>query len=170
MAHPPPTLNNLSQWLNGSPPDYLSQWLNGSPHFCFTFLLPIFILTKKLRGSGKICCDYKICCYQSKYIHFISNIIKFISVPWWLVTLNTNKGVWVISGFNPSALRAEGVLSSPPSVCPSVRLSVCLSNRNALVTAITHHRFQLWTPNSHQLCILGYIRLISKMGVIDCDL
>ena len=75
-----------------------------------------------------------------------------------------------ISRFYPSALRAEGVLSSPPSVCLSVCPSVRLSVRNALVYAITRHRFQLGSPNWHQLCILGKVRLLSKMGVIDVDL
>ena len=39
-----------------------------------------------------------------------------------------------------------------------------------LVRMITHHKFELGSPNSHQTCILGYSRLVLKMEVIAHDI
>ena len=39
-----------------------------------------------------------------------------------------------------------------------------------LVRAVTRHRFGLESPNLHQTCILGYSRLVLKIGVVDFDL
>ena len=64
--------------------------------------------------------------------------------------------------FYPLAFQAEGVLSLPASV----RLSV----RPHPVRMITRHKFELESPNLHQICIQGYSRLVLKMEVIDLDL
>ena len=37
------------------------------------------------------------------------------------------------------------------------------------VRTITHRRFELESPNLHQICILGYCRLLLKMEAIDLD-
>ena len=50
-----------------------------------------------------------------------------------------------------------------PSVCPSVR-------ELYLVCMITHHIFELESPNLYQTCFLGYSQLVLKIGVIDLDL
>ena len=39
-----------------------------------------------------------------------------------------------------------------------------------LVCAITHHRFELESPNLHQPYIFGYSQMVLKMKVIDLDL
>ena len=39
-----------------------------------------------------------------------------------------------------------------------------------LVRMITHHRFELESPNLHETCILRYSQLVLKMEVIDLDL
>ena len=51
----------------------------------------------------------------------------------------------------------------PSSVRPSVR-------KLYLVRAITRHRFELVSPTLHQTCIMGYSRLVLKIGVINLDL
>ena len=64
----------------------------------------------------------------------------------------------ILPSFLPLGLKGRRgivVTSVHLSVRPSVRSSVCPSIRNALVTAITHQQFQVGSPNSHQLCILG---------------
>ena len=71
------------------------------------------------------------------------------------------------ASFYPSATSAEGVLSLPPSVRLSVRLSV---RRQLLVSAITRRVFKLGLPNLHQMCILGPSRTLLKMVLIDLDL
>ena len=50
-------------------------------------------------------------------------------------------------------------------VCPSVRLCV-----EIFVRAITHHVFELRSPNLHQMCILGPFRTLLKMVLIDLNL
>ena len=72
-----------------------------------------------------------------------------------------------IATFYPSATSAEGVLSSPPSVRPSIRVSVC---RDLLVCTITRRVFELRSPNLHQICILGPFRSLPKMVLIDLEL
>ena len=64
----------------------------------------------------------------------------------------------------PVTFQAEGVLSLPASVHPSVRPSVNI----ALTT--THHRFGLESPNLRQICILGCSRLVLIIKVFDFDL
>ena len=71
--------------------------------------------------------------------------------------------------FYPSANFAEGYcrclvvrLSVCPSVCPSVR--------SELVCAITQQGFDLESPSSHRMCILGPSSALLKMGLIDLDL
>ena len=54
-------------------------------------------------------------------------------------------------------------LSVHPSFRPSLR-------ELYLVRTITHHIFELESPNLHQTCILGYSQLVLKIGVIDLDL
>ena len=49
----------------------------------------------------------------------------------------------------------------------SVRLLVC---KLYIVRTITLHRFELESSNLHQICILGYSHLVSKIGFIDLDL
>ena len=39
-----------------------------------------------------------------------------------------------------------------------------------LVRPITFNRFELESPNLHQICILGFSQLVLKMGGIDFDL
>ena len=53
------------------------------------------------------------------------------------------------------------------SVCPSICLLVC---KLYLTGTITHHRFELESPNLHQTCIMGWSWLVLKIGVIDLDL
>ena len=65
------------------------------------------------------------------------------------------------------AFQAKGVLSLPAPVRPSVRPSV---RKFYLVRTITHHRFELESPNLLQTCILGYSQLVLKIDVIDHDL
>ena len=85
-------------------------------------------------------------------------------------------GAISLSFFIPWPFRPKGYcrclrLSVCPSVRPSVRLSVRLSvHKLYLVRAIIRHRFELESPNLHQICILGYPRLVLKMEVIDLDL
>ena len=65
--------------------------------------------------------------------------------------------------FYPLAFQDEGLLSLPVSVRLSTRPLF-------LVRTITHHKFELESPNLHQTCILGYSRLVLKMEVIGPDL
>ena len=69
--------------------------------------------------------------------------------------------------FHPLSLQAEWVLSLPASVRLSVRQPV---RKLSVVSTITHHRFELESPNLLQTCTLRYSQLVLKMGVIDCDL
>ena len=71
--------------------------------------------------------------------------------------------IWsIFDPFLPLGTSAEGVMSLPPSVRPSVHFW--------FVCAITRQVFNLSSPNLHQLCILSTYRLLSKMGSIDLDL
>ena len=72
-------------------------------------------------------------------------------------------------------LQTEGVFALPASVClyvrPSIHLSSCPSaHKLYFVRMITHHRFELESPDVHQTCIMGYSQLILKLRVIDLDL
>ena len=81
---------------------------------------------------------------------------------WFLISYN-------ILYFYPLIFQADGVLSLPAPV----RLSVCLCLsvcKLYLFRTITRHRFELESPNLHQTCIMGYSRLVLKIGVIDFDL
>ena len=64
--------------------------------------------------------------------------------------------------FYPMAFQAEGVLSLPASVCPSVNFN--------LFPRKTRHIFGLEPLNLHQICILTYSRLVLKMKVIELDI
>ena len=44
------------------------------------------------------------------------------------------------------------------------------STKNGLVHTITHHVFDLGSPNLHQMCILDLSRTLLKMVSIDLDL
>ena len=74
--------------------------------------------------------------------------------------------------FTPWPFRPKGYCRClRVSVRPSVRPSVCPSVRElSLVRTITRHILELESPNLHQTCILGYSRLVLKIGVIDRDL
>ena len=61
--------------------------------------------------------------------------------------------------FYPLVFQAEGVLSLPVSVRPFVCLSVC---KLYLFCRITCHRFEMESPNLHQICILGFCQLVLK--------
>ena len=52
-------------------------------------------------------------------------------------------------------------------VCPSLRPFV---RKLYFVHTITRHRFELESPNLHQICILEYSQLVLKMEVIDLEL
>ena len=52
-------------------------------------------------------------------------------------------------------------LSVCPSVCLSVSTSVC---KLYLIRVVTRNRFELESPNLHQLCILGLFRSVLKLG------
>ena len=57
------------------------------------------------------------------------------------------------------------------SVCPSFRPSIPLSvHKLYLVRMLTHHKFELESPNLHQTCIMGYSWLVLKIRAIDHDL
>ena len=71
------------------------------------------------------------------------------------------------NAFYSLAFHAERVLSLPVSVRPSVRLSV---RKLYFVCTITRHRFELESQNLHQACIMGYSRLVLKIGIIEFDL
>ena len=75
---------------------------------------------------------------------------------------------WYVLVFIPWPFRPKGYyhylrLSIYPSDCRSVR-------KLYLVRMITHHRFELESPNLHQTCIIGYSWLVLKMKVIDLEL
>ena len=80
---------------------------------------------------------------------------------YWQFTCLQRQGIFTLRPFRPKGCR--GCLH--PSVRPSVRLSV-----NYLVRTITHHIFELESPNLHQTCILGYSQLVLKILVIDLHL
>ena len=42
--------------------------------------------------------------------------------------------------------------------------------KNGLVRTVTHHVFELVSPNLHQMCILGLSRMLLKMVLIDLGL
>ena len=65
--------------------------------------------------------------------------------------------------FYPLAFQAERVLSLPVPV----RLSV---HKLYLVCTMTPHRFELESPNLYQIRIVGYSRLVSRIGVINHEL
>ena len=69
--------------------------------------------------------------------------------------------------FLPLSLSGRtGIILSLPAFAP-----LCLSiHKLWVVRTITHHRFELESPNLHQACILGYFWLVLKMGVNDLDL
>ena len=56
-------------------------------------------------------------------------------------------------------------------VIACIRLSVRPSvHKLFFVCMITHHRFEMESPNLHKTCILGYSWLLLKVEVIDLDL
>ena len=58
-----------------------------------------------------------------------------------------------------------------PSVCLSVRLSICLSLNFNFVRTITRHKCQVESPYLRQTYIIGYSQLLLlNVGVIDLDL
>ena len=75
-----------------------------------------------------------------------------------------------ITSFLPLGLSSRrGIVVA--CVFPSVRPSVNPSVRKLYhVRTITCHRFELKSPNLHQTCILGYSRLLLRIGLIDLDL
>ena len=72
----------------------------------------------------------------------------------------------LLNSFLPEANFGLRVLSLPASVCVSVRLCV----NHELVRAITHHPFQLGSPNLDQRCKRPWWRSLLFCGTIDCDL
>ena len=64
--------------------------------------------------------------------------------------------------FDLSGRRGIVVVRVCPSVHPSVR-------KLYFVHTITRHRFELESPNLHQICILGSSQLVLKTEVIDLE-
>ena len=67
-------------------------------------------------------------------------------------------------GFLPEASFGLRVLSLPASVCVSVCLSVGVCGNHLLVRAITHHPFQLGSPNLDHRCKRPWLRSLSFWG------
>ena len=77
----------------------------------------------------------------------------------------TKFGFWV-HNFLPEASFGLRVLSLPASVCVCVRPCV----NHELVRVITHHPFQLGSPNLDQRCKRPWLRSLLFCGTIDRDL
>ena len=89
-------------------------------------------------------------------------IFKYVTLTWHLCQSP------LFALFTPWPIRPKGYCRCLHlSVRPSVHLSV---RKLYLVRTITRHKFELELPNLHQTCIMGYSRLLWKIGVIDLDL
>ena len=77
-----------------------------------------------------------------------------------------NKQSWTTVVLLPEASFGLRVLSLPASVCVCVRPCV----NHELVRAITHHPFQLGSPNVDQRCKRSWLRSLLFCGRIDRDI
>ena len=99
-----------------------------------------------------------------KFCNCTCETLKLIYVLLSLVDSYDSKNCFECLGLYhyPLAFQAEGVLPLHASVHPSVR-------KLHFVRMITHHRFDLESPNLRQTCIMGSSQLVLKMEVIDLD-
>ena len=74
----------------------------------------------------------------------------------------------IMFSFLPEASFGLRVLSLPASVCLCVCVRPCVNHE--LVRAITHHPFQLGSPNLDQRCKRPWLRSLLFCGMIDRDL
>ena len=86
--------------------------------------------------------------------------------PWWMIHLIPASVTDPVTVFLPKASFGLRVLSLPASVCVCVRPCV----NHELVRAITHHPFQLGSPNLDQRCKRPWLRSLLFCGTIDYDL
>ena len=118
-----------------------------------------------------------ICIYICMYIHYTSSVIGRIYngsvIQYWRsCTPSRSIGECAVPGLNATFCYPRPVLAFGYCRCQrlSVCVSVCVCGNHMLVRAITHHPFELGSPNLDHRCKRPWLRSLLFWGVIDLDL
>ena len=181
------TLAQVMGWCHQAPSHYLSQcWFRSvlpcsitRPQFQFPSLIPYHCICKGNSVQGTHIGVYMwwkaLCCSMSVqhgnqvplYWHHISGTLTSYAKPWYYGQCTDQDYV----SFSPLGLSDQrGIVIACVSLCLSVHLSIHPFVRELYhIHTITHHRFELESPNLQLTCILEYSQLVLKIGGIDLD-